>query len=55
MDTVVEVDDEVAIRTGIVDILLAISNGNPTPEQMKKAKECVAAAAQALSSEWKSE
>lgn len=55
MDAVVEVDDEVAIRTGIVDILLAISKGNPTSEQMKKAREGVLAAVQALSGEWKAE
>lgn len=47
-DVEVELDDETEIRSGIVDILLAISRGNPTPEQMKKAKECVAAAAQIL-------
>jgi len=53
VDIAVEPDDETAIRSGIVDILLAISKGNPSAEQMKKARESVEAAAQALMSELK--
>jgi hypothetical protein len=52
---VVDLDDKVMIRSGIVDILLAISKGTPTPEQMKRARESVVAAAQILTDEWKSE
>lgn len=55
MDTVVDVDDEVAIRSGIVEILTAIMKGHPTMEQMRKARELVASAAQSLSSDWKPE
>lgn len=55
MDTVVEVNDKAAIRSGIVDILTAILKGNPTSGQMKKARESVEAAAQILTNEWKSE
>jgi hypothetical protein len=47
----VELDDEAAIRGGIVDILLAISKGSPTMEQMKRARECVESAAQILRNE----
>jgi hypothetical protein len=43
-----DLDDEVEIRNGIVEILVAISGAEPTKGQLKRARESVMEAARIL-------